>query len=165
MRSEGNQPLQPSVLDRLLDEAPETEREPARMRGQRTSELHASVRRDLENLLNTRWFARSWPGNLSEIGKSVVGYGIPDVAAANLGAAEGRNRFLELVERAITMFEPRFVKVRVVPLENVDSLDRTLRFRIEAMLHASPAPEPVVYDSVLDRSTGNCEVRSPDRDA
>ena len=88
-----------------------------------------------------------------------MGYGIPDVSAANLGAASGRKSFYTLVERAISTYEPRFLRVKVLPLENADTTDRTLRFRIEALLNADPVPEPVVYDSALERSTGNFEVR------
>ncbi len=34
--------------------------------------------------------------------------------------------------------------------EEDQRLDRTLRFRIDALMYADPAPEPIVFDSVLD---------------
>ena len=33
------------------------------------------------------------------------------------------------------------------------SNDRVIRFRIDALLHADPAPEPVVFDSQLEPSS------------
>jgi type VI secretion system protein ImpF len=48
-------------------------------------------------------------------------------------------------------------------LGNADPLDRTLRFRINAMLRAEPAPEPVVFDSALQPTTGNVEVKGTGR--
>jgi type VI secretion system protein ImpF len=34
-----------------------------------------------------------------------------------------------------------------------------LRFRIDALLQAEPAPEPIVFDSALQPVTGNVEVK------
>jgi len=55
------QPLVPSVLDRLLDDDPGVSREPARNRHQVLRELKQAVRRDLENLLNTRVRCQAGP--------------------------------------------------------------------------------------------------------
>jgi type VI secretion system protein ImpF len=44
-------------------------------------------------------------------------------------------------------------------LENSNPLDRTLRFRIDALLYAEPAPEPVVFDSAMEPATGNVEIK------
>ena len=52
------QPLVPSVLDRLMDCEPDNPREAPKSRHQILRELKQSVRRDLENLLNTRWRVR-----------------------------------------------------------------------------------------------------------
>src|SRR5205085_952010 len=49
-----DQPLVPSVLDRLLDDDPAVTTEPARNRSQMLRELKLSVRRDIESLLNAR---------------------------------------------------------------------------------------------------------------
>jgi len=49
-----DQPLLPSVLDRLLDANPDLSRDPPKSRGQHLAELRQAVRRDLEALLNAR---------------------------------------------------------------------------------------------------------------
>ena len=149
-KSSRDRPLVPSILDRLIDEQPGLNQEPEKNRHQVMAGLRISVRRDLENLLNTRCRCMGWPAELTELQQSLVGYGIPDIAGQDLGAAFRRKRFLKEVEDIIRTFEPRFRKVRLIELDNPDSIDRTLRFRIEAVLDAYPAPEPIVFDSALE---------------
>jgi type VI secretion system protein ImpF len=122
------------------------------------------VRRDLENLLNTRQRALSWPKNLQELDCSLVSYGIPDFAAINLGSAEGRDEVRRVLELTIRRNEPRFQNIKITLLDNVEPLDRVLRFRIEALLRVEPTPEPVTFDSVLEPVTGNFELKGRDRD-
>ncbi len=154
-----DQPLIPSVLDRLLDDEPDATRDPLRTRGQAMRELKQSVRRDLENLLNTRWRCEELPQDLKELELSLVNYGLPDISGPTLGHARQREQFSELLENVIRHFEPRLRNVTIEMLDNVELLDRTLRFRINAMLMAEPAPEPVVFDSALQPVTGNVEVK------
>jgi type VI secretion system protein ImpF len=162
-RTQANQPLVPSVLDRLLDDDPTATRETAKSRTQVLRELKQSVRRDLENLLNTRWRYQGWPESLDQLDLSLVNYGIPDITGADLRSTPGRERFRQVVERVIRHFEPRFQRVAVELLENADPLDHALRFRIDAMMYAEPAPEPVVLDSLLEPVTGNVEVKGAGR--
>jgi len=154
-----NQPLVPSVLDRLLDDAPDTTRESPASRHQVLRELKQSVRRDLENLLNTRIRCLEVPVNCKELGQSLINYGIPDITGADLGTAQDRESFCRLLQDIIRQYEPRFTKVSVTPAPAADAQDRTFRFRIDAMLMAEPAPEPVVFDSELQPGTGDFEVK------
>ena len=154
-----DQPLVPSVLDRLLNDEPDLQRESSKSRNQILREMKQSVRRDLENLLNTRRRCASWPENLTELDRSLVSYGIPDVTGAGLGSDRSRVEFCRTIEAVIRACEPRFKSVKVRPLQNADKLDRTLRFRIDALLIADPAPEPVVFDSALEPGTGNFAVK------
>lgn len=158
-----DQLLVPSVLDRLLDDNPDQQQELPKARHQVLRELKQSVRRDLENLLNTRWRCVSWPPNLDELELSLVNYGIPDFTGVNMGAPAERERLRRLVEQIVRKFEPRFKTVKVQMLANRDEADRTLRFRIDAMLHAEPAPEPVIFDSQLEPLTNDFSVVSEAR--
>jgi type VI secretion system protein ImpF len=155
-----DQPLVPSVLDRLLDDEPDNSQETPKARHQVLRELKQSVRRDLENLLNTRWRCNSWPPDLDEVELSLVNYGIPDFTGVNMAAPSERERLRQTIERIVRRFEPRFKSVKVRLVDNVDPVDRTLRFRIDALLHAEPAPEPVVFDSQLEPATSDFEVRA-----
>lgn len=159
-RVRDEQPLLPSVFDRLIDMDPENKKmEVGKSRSQVLRELKASVRRDLENLLNTRWRCRSWPPNLDELDISVVNYGIPDFTGANMSIASEREELRRTIERIIRRFEPRFKTVKVELIKSKDRLDRTLRFRIDATLYADPYPEPVVFDSQLQPTATTFEVK------
>jgi type VI secretion system protein ImpF len=154
--------LTPSLLDRLLDDEPERLKEAPRSRGQLLRELKHTVRRDLENLLNTRWQCRSVPLELDELQVSLVNYGIPDFSGARLTTAEGREKLRSIVEKSVELFEPRLTKIRVTMQPPADELDRRLRLRIDAMLRVDPHPEPVVFDSEMKRATSTFEVTSRD---
>ena len=147
---DSDQPVLLSVLDRLLDPNPERERDHPSARGQAMHELRASVGRDLENLLNTRQRCLSFPSDLTELEQSTVNYGIPDFSGANFATPQGRQDFQKAIERTIRRFEPRFKTVKVSLLENLEPEDRTIRFRIEALMYAEPAPEQMIYDSHID---------------
>jgi type VI secretion system protein ImpF len=158
-RIKPEQPLVVSVLDRLLDHEPGVSTEPAKGRVQVLRELKRSVRRDLENLLNTRARCLAWPPGLKELKQSLVNYGLSDFTGADLGTSKEREQFCGIVQAVIRQHEPRFKSVRVQLLDGAEPLDRTLRFRIDALLRAEPAPEPVVFDSVLKPATGAFEVK------
>lgn len=161
---QADQPLVPSLLDRLLDDDPSVTRETAKSRTQVLREMKQSLRRDLENLLNTRWRCQGWPDSLEELDLSLANYGIPDITGADLRSADGRERFRQIIERVIRHFEPRFKSVSVEMSDSgAEPLDRTLRFRIDALMYAEPAPEPVVFDSALQPATGNFEVKGTSR--
>lgn len=154
-----NQSLLPSVFDRLLDDDPTNSREPASSRQQILRQLKRSVSRDLENLLNTRQRFGELPPAFQELERSLFNYGIPDFTGINMSAPSERERLRSNIQRVIEQFEPRFRTVRVKLLDNSDAFDRTLRFRIEGLLEADPAPEPVVFDSQLEPATATFEVR------
>jgi len=151
--------LNPSLLDRLLDDNPGVQQEAPITPQQSLRNLHQSVRRDLEALLNTRRRCVVYPSRMKELDKSLVNYGIPDFTGTSLSSPESRADLVRIIESVIKRYEPRFKSVRVTLLDNVEPLDRTLRFRIDAVVYAEPAPEIVVFDSSLEPVTGNVEVK------
>ena len=155
-----DQPLVPSVLDRLLDDEPDVSREPPRQPRIRSwRELKLAVQRDLRNLLNTRCRCRHFPPELKELEQSLVNYGIPDFTGTNLGPVKGREQFCRTLQSVLRQYEPRFKTVKVQLLTNTDPLDRTLNFRIDGLVYADPAPEPVIFDSSMRPVTGTFEVK------
>ncbi len=152
-------PIIPSVYDRLLG-AQLTE---GSTRGQLLRDLKQSVRRDLENLLNTRC-RFSDPDLLkkdrnSELRKSLVAYGIPDFTGAVMSRNEAKRALREIVEETLEIFEPRFVSVKVT-VDDSSKSDRSLNLRIDATLYAEPAPEPVVFESRMELATSEVEVKT-----
>ena len=153
-----DQLLLPSVLDRLIDLEPQVHREAPQGRNQLLRELKQAVRRDLENLLNTRVRCVPYPPELAELRQSLVNYGIPDLTGAFLGSNKERDEFRRTIQAVILLYEPRLKKLSVT-LHDQEALDRTIRFHIEATLEAEPAPEPVAFDSMLRLTTGTFEVK------
>lgn len=150
--------LTASVLDRLLDDEPDVATEPVHSQAQVLRTLRQSVRRDLENLLNTRYRCVSWPPNLDQLENSLVNYGIPDFTSAGYDAGEDSTWLLSAIENAIRMFEPRVTRVKVHPLESGAALSRTLSFRIDAELNVESFSESLRFESALDATTGQFSV-------
>ena len=161
-RPEHEPNLLPSVLDRLLDDRPGVASEPVASRAQNLRVLKKSVARDLEALLNTRQEAlEALPEELPELGRSILTYGLPDFTSFNLGATDDRMRVRRCLEDAITNFEPRLRRIRV-SIEPQREHDRTLRFRVDALLRTDPSPEPVMFDMVLQLNTQEYVVQGRD---
>ena len=158
-----DEPLMPSVFDRLIDDEPYNSREAPRSQTQTMREIRESVMRDLENLLNTRWRCKSWPPQLKELDASLINYGIPDFSSIDLSSDMDRHSLREAIEVAIRTYETRFVSVAVEVPKRRKTGDRTLHFIIRAELHATPAPEPIVFDSKLEPSEQLFRVKRKDR--
>lgn len=143
-------PVQAPLLDRLIDLDPDSSVDPPVGRARRLDEIKASVRRDLENLLNTRWRCISPPAALSELGRSLVNYGLEDFTSADMASDDQREALRRAIEGAIRRNEPRLYAVAVTILDTQEGQERTLRFRVEATLRADQAPEPVDFDTVME---------------
>ncbi len=150
--------LRPSILDRLFDDEPGNQSEIDLGQHQKLKQLRASVRRDLENLMNARFRVMEPAEEYVELEKSLLNYGLPDLATVNITDIEKRKEFTSKMEKILREFEPRFKEVNVSYLENNDNTDRTLRFRIDATLYADPSPEVVVFDSILEPVTRSISI-------
>lgn len=151
--------LRPSVLDRLFDNVTHNTRDYDSDHHQLLKQLRNSIRRDLELLLNTRFYISEPSNSFPELDKSLLNYGLPDLATVNIIDIDKRNEFSRKLEETLSYFEPRFKSVRVSFLGNTDKSDRTLRFRIDAVIYADPLPEAVVFDSILESSTHTVSVK------
>jgi type VI secretion system protein ImpF len=154
--------VQTPLLDRLIDDAPDQARDPPTSVADTMAALRQSVRRDLEALLNARRRWRSWEKSLSELATSPMGYGIPDFASGAFNDARRREELRLEIEDTIRRFEPRFLSVRVHLVDTREQLETTLRLRIDAVMHADPAPESVTFDTVVDPTTDDVLVRAKD---
>ncbi len=153
-RIETGQQLLPSLVDRLIDDDPGRPDPSSKSRGQTLRELRESVRRNLEDLLNTRRRCMPLPAGLDDLQISLVNYGIPDFTGVDLGSSGRREEFRAAVETAIRNFEPRFVTVSVTLRDDTaDQSDRMIHFRIDAFMYADPAPELVTFNSALDAAS------------
>ncbi|MCC6785178.1 MAG: type VI secretion system baseplate subunit TssE [Planctomycetes bacterium] len=138
------------LLAALIDDDPDTTTESRQSFRTQARQIKETVRRDLQDLLNTRQRALSWPKEFTELDRSVLDYGIVDVTGANLASNERRNAFLAQIAAAIRKHDPRFQSVVITPTDNSDPQDRTLRFRIEATLRVETGPETAIFNFQLE---------------
>ena len=157
--------LQPSLLDRLTDDAPDEVTESTASRVIDLARLRRIILRDLEWLLNT---ANSESEHDLEafpnVARSTLNYGIREASGASATVA----RALEIqrsIRRAIETFEPR-----ILP----QSLDISLRqekvgagavisFDIRGELWAEPVPVDLYLRTALDLTTGHLNISGQGR--
>ncbi len=157
-RIDPNQGLMPSLLDRLTD--PESSGTSWR-RGYGIEEMERKVRRDLEDLLNTRCCYPDLAARYPSLMQSLLAYGLPDLNSLEAHTAEQREAIGRVIEASIQAFEPRLRDVRAIMAGDNDGKDRTLRFRVDARLCLDPAPE-VAFDTILELTTGHYRVKPAD---
>jgi type VI secretion system protein ImpF len=142
-----------SLLDRLIDAAPDLSIDPPRSRQNLTRDTLESIRRDLEALLNTRRRPMSPPSALRQLRRSLLSYGTGDFIGANMVTIEQRRTFAAKLEEAIRDSEPRLRHLAVTVLNPRDSSERVLRLRIEAVVSLDDVAMPVLFASTISPST------------
>jgi type VI secretion system protein ImpF len=159
-RSDADLNVSLSLLDRLIDREPQAKTDPSVSRAQSVRLLKAALRRDLEWLLNTRRNPLAAPESMNELSKSLYNYGLPDFSALSIGSPKDRDRLLVELESTVAMFDPRLTDIRVSMLDEAGGgYARTIHFQIEAMLQMDPAPEQVAFDTILQLSSGEYQIR------
>lgn len=147
-------PITPSIIDRIID--PEAGGTRFR-RGYSLEKMIESVRRDLEDLLNTRRGISEIEEEYVELRNSIVNFGMPDFASLDTTTFQDRERLADVIEHIVEQFEPRLKEVRAVMDTSWDSGKFDVRYQIEAKLSVDPAPE-VTFETVLELTTGHARV-------
>ncbi|MFB3829131.1 MAG: type VI secretion system baseplate subunit TssE [Bryobacteraceae bacterium] len=148
-----------TVLDRLIDREPQSSSETTPARAQSVRQLKAGLRRDLEWLLNTRSTPEPAGDEYEHLSRSLFNYGLPDITSLHVHSSKDRQRLARMLETAIALFEPRLDRVKVIMLEPGATRVPVLRFQVEAMLKMDPAPELISFDTVLQLTSGEYQVR------
>jgi type VI secretion system protein ImpF len=159
---DANAPLRLPLLDRLLDDEPKIKSEAPMSRSTSLARLKIAVRRDLENLLNTRRTPDYIPEGSIEILRSVYYYGLPDITSMPANFLYEQTKLLQSIETAVKTFEARLDGVRV-SLVPVAGQSRVLRFVIDGMLRIDPLPEHVVYDASIELTSLEVSISGDDR--
>jgi type VI secretion system protein ImpF len=164
IKSDSDRVIRQSLLDRLMDLDRGVSADPPSTWGQSVRQLKATLCRDLEWLLNTRKPLIELPQGCEHLESSLLVYGITDVSSLSRENLEQQARLVREVERAVSTFEPRLanVKVSIAAAEKAAESGpvRELRFVVEGLLRIDPEPEHIVFDTVLEVSTGDYHVRS-----
>jgi len=145
------------LFDRLVDRDPRLRHELRPMRTLDRRGLRESVRRELEQLLNTRC---PFPAHrLPTSERTVIDYGLPDFSTFSARSFDDRQRLAQVLASTIAVFEPRLIDVRV-ELEQVPGDDLSLRGIIEARMLTDHLPEPVSFETSLELKEGKVEVNA-----
>ena len=153
--------LQPSLLDRLTDENPQSGVESRDQRMVSWQRLRDAVRRDLAWLLNCVHLEAAqdlsaWP----LVARSTVNYGLPEttgVPLANLDVDTLQKR----VRQAVIDFEPRLLrnKLTVTIEKDTEAMNsNSLVFLIEGEMWAQPVPQSILVRTEFDLETGAVKV-------
>jgi type VI secretion system protein ImpF len=153
---ESQQGLKASIIDRLID--PDSDGTSWRP-GYSTDQMVDSVRRDLEDLLNTHMNETELPPEFVEVGNSIVTFGIPDLVSNHSAGPMAIERIRTKIEQAIARFEPRLANVRAKILKPEAGVTLRLEFEIHATLRVDPSPE-VAFITVLKLTTGETSIQT-----
>jgi type VI secretion system protein ImpF len=153
--------LQPSLFDRLTDDAPDQRREGPEQRFLSMERLRESVRRDLGSLLNaTHLAAVEDLGAYPEIERSTLNYGIPDLSGRPASSID-KVVLARHLRQAIVAFEPRLLKSSLKVQVSADLEEHSgnaLRFDIEADLWCEPLPVRLRLQTKVDLEDGEVHV-------
>lgn len=148
--------LQPSLLDRLTDHAPESRREGFDQQTLTFPQLRQAVMRDIGWLLNTTNLATTDDlAGLPLVIKSTVNFGVPGLAGL-IGTSSRLNSLESGIADAIRAFEPRIrPETLVVRLreEGRDQPSPAITFEIEGELWAQPVPEQLFLETSIELET------------
>lgn len=151
--------LQPSLLDRLRDDAPQERSEPPTERVITLAQLRRSVQRDIGWLFNASNLGDAVSG-YPEVERSALNYGIPDLAGFTVSSLDV-GVLEKAIQQALENFEPRLVKNTIRLRAELDP-DRmthnTLIILIECELWAFPAPIELLLRTELDFESGDVTV-------
>lgn len=148
--------LQPSLLDRLTDNAVDHRRESFDQQALTMSQLRVAVLRDLAWLLNTTNLATEDDfAGLPLVAASSVNFGIPGFAG--LVSTQKQIATMEAaIAEAIRRFEPRIrpetLTVKLRPAEE-DEATLSLVFEIQGELWAQPVPQQLFLETAIELET------------
>lgn len=152
--------LQPSLLDRLTDDDPQSQKESRQERVLSMRQFRNAVLRDLAWLLNTSSgrLPEEELANYPYVAQSVLNYGIPDLTGLMTSSVDATHLERDIFE-AIRHFEPRVMRhsTAVRMIDDYDTAGRhCLSFEIDGELWATPLPESLYLRTELDLETGQC---------
>jgi type VI secretion system protein ImpF len=138
----------PSLLDKLLGVDIDSQGRGTTSR-MTVEQVKESVARDIETLLNARpGFEPAQLTDFPQASKSLLTYGLTDIASLSMASDRDRQRINESIRLALANHEPRLVQVEVT-VHRTTAVGGGLRFSIRARLRLTPSTEPVAFDAVL----------------
>lgn len=152
--------LQPSLLDRLTDDAPDQMKEGRDARVIDVGRLREIIQRDLSMLLNTTDQSDLIDEEIYPYAaKSVLNYGIRETSGS-FSTLRQAQRIQKSIADSIEVFEPRIMKGSVaVDLRSENrSGEMHVEFDIRAVMWAQPMPLELYLRSRVDVTTGEVAI-------
>lgn len=154
--------LQPALLDRLTDEAPDKQVEPREHRVLSKARLRQAVLRDLAWLFNTtKLESGTSMARAPYARRSVVNYGLPALSGETASTLEITD-LERAIRQAIVDFEPRILPetLQVRTLVEISALDHhnVIGVEIQGHLWAQPVPLELLIRTEIDLETGKVQI-------
>lgn len=155
--------LQPALLDRLTDLAPQSQVEADDNRVMNKSQIRDAVLRDLSWLLNSvQPLNKNVATLFPQAADSVLNYGLPAMSG-QLASRVDVSLLERTIKQAILRFEPRVMEdsldVRALEASNVLDTHNVIEFEIRGFMWAQPVPLELLLRTQVDLEAGQVEVR------
>ncbi|KAF1712001.1 type VI secretion system baseplate subunit TssE [Pseudoxanthomonas kalamensis DSM 18571] len=151
--------FEPSLLEKLLDDAPKSAAAAGTFKSVSLEQYKESVARDLEGLLNSRAaYDEDQLEAFPHCRQSLMTYGLRDFSGMSLANAYDRAAICRSLEQAIARHEPRLANVKVAFNTGLRSTS-ALHFSIHGLLNTQPAREPISFDAMLQTSTNHYSIK------
>ncbi len=153
---------QPALLDRLMDNEPDTKSEPIENRILTKKKLRQAVLRDLAWLLNATNLGDGVEFiELPYAEHSVINYGVPALSGQIISTVE-ITQLENAIKQAILKYEPRIVsetlQVEAIVSELQQNHHNLINIQIRGDLWAQPTPVELLLRTEIDRETGKVEI-------
>jgi type VI secretion system protein ImpF len=154
--------LQPSLLDRLTDDAPTERTESEDRRVMSKTQLRQAVLRDLSAIFNAVQPLGDAASGAAPVAASVLNFGLPPLAG-QLASRLDVGMLERLIRAAIVRFEPRILAdtltVRAVDGGAVLDTHNVIEFEIRGHLWSQPIPLEILLRTQMDLEAGQVDVR------
>ena len=154
--------LQPALLDRLTDLAPQSRDESDDMRVMTKAQIREAVLRDLSWLLNAVSPLGEQANARALVAESVLNYGLPPMSG-QMASRIDVGLLERTIKQAILRFEPRVMsdslEVRALDPSSVLDTHNVIEFEIRGFMWAQPVPLELLLRTQVDLEAGQVEVR------
>jgi type VI secretion system protein ImpF len=150
--------LQPSLLDRLIDDSPADRQETDDKKVLTKQGLRQAVLRDLSWLFNASGHAPSLdPKKTPHAFRSVINYGLPDLSGQYASTVQTRD-LEQSIKESILLFEPRILPntLEITTEMETGSMNahNAISLVVRGMLWAQPVPLEFLMRSRIDLEEG-----------
>lgn len=141
-----NDQFQMTIIDRLCEARSSTS----------LAEMRDMVRRDLEDLLNTRQGRNDVPSCFEQLSNSLAVYGLNNIDTVDISSKDELLNLLDDIKSTIRQFEPRLENIGVSITKDKDGKQErspfVLHLRIDADMRIGTYISQVVFNTMIQKS-------------